>query len=113
MSGFTHENPGGINDNQEKWLKIFTKRSFFACVAVLFPALGIFFSFKSSNPFVGATIAFILELITYGLTSFKMPEGFHLYGEGLTLDVLLFRIIVRRIKRVIYVKNYEARGGRR
>ena len=111
MSEFTHEIPDEISRSDERWLKVFTKKSLIA--SLIAGALGYFLgrmlSFGNNLISIGITIFFIL--ITFGLTTIKIPEGYYLRGQGLTLDVILLRIFLRRRQKIIYVKNYNEGGG--
>lgn len=111
MSGFTHENPGGVLTNQERWLYIFTRKSFLATLIAVVFSFGLFrlmAGFGLTIP--GLIIGVFIVLMVYLITTLKVPEGYLLYGQGLTIDIILLRILLRKSNKIIYVKNYVPGG---
>lgn len=108
MEQMTYENPDDLKSSEEKWLKIFSKKAFITVLCTAAFGFGTFKVLQSMGFFkVGVVIGILPSLIAYALTTIKVPETWIMTGAGLTVDIILFRLIMRRRNRVIYVKGYK------
>ena len=108
MASLRHEIPDELNHNEERWMKIFSKRSFVACLCM---ATIAFLNYKFlaflGIGILGIIIGIVLVLLVYIVTSIHIPETWTVTGAGLTLDVYILRYLIRRNNQVIYVKGYR------
>lgn len=58
---------------------------------------------------VGIILGVIVCALLLFISSFPKPEEDYLRGGGLTLDVILLRVIIRKLNRVIYIKGYPGK----
>lgn len=54
---------------------------------------------------VGIIVGAVITLFLVALGMIKIPASMYLYNAGKTLDLVLFNIIKRRLKRCIYTKT--------
>lgn len=110
MAKLTYETPDEFSKDEEKWLKIFNKRSLIATLAAFGIGLIIcrilsLFHLKV----VGIIITILLMLIFYVGNHFEIPSSLNVNGVGCTLFELYMRRRNRKKKsnKVIYVKGYR------
>lgn len=94
--------------DEEKWLKVFSTKAFLAELGVGVISLGVYIFSKSIGiQAFGVINAIVLAIVTYIVTSIEIPQQYQLKGAGLTLDIVILRLIMRSRKKTIYVKNYD------
>lgn len=108
MHSLTNEIPEGLNVDEEKWLKFFSKNALLATIVAFMVAFLIFkFCSLYGLQVFGIILGGILMFGTYFLFSFHLPSDMTIKGAGLTLIVVMIRIQIRRKNKVLYVKNYR------
>lgn len=100
--------PKDLMSNENKWLKYFTTRQ---CMIIAFTLFIDYFLYKITAFFslsaVGIVLGFILLAIVFFMLLVKVSDKQYLFGAGLYLETVLIRIILRKSKKVIYIKNYK------
>lgn len=102
----TYDIPSEFSD-EDRWFKIFTKKQaiMIAAAAGVMVMLEKIFD-KFGLAFVGIILGAILIIVTAVIVMFRIPEMNYLRGGGQTLDIILFKRLVRKRNRYIYVKGY-------
>lgn len=108
MEQFLHEVPQEFT-NEERWnigAISLSRKSFI----VFLVGLGVtYWLFKIGVvlriPIVTVVIGALLTIVAVFITIFPVPESDYMKGGGLTLDIILFRRLVRRLNRVVYIKG--------
>lgn len=101
-----YEIPAEYKD-EDRWWK-FTKRQ----LVYVGLAAGLdYLFFCLLSPF-GLIFPIILidvfiTLFLLAIALIPMPSSMYLYGGGMMLETILLRLILRRMNRVIYTKNYD------
>ena len=102
-----HEIPSEFTD-EDKWLKYFSKKSILAlCITG-----AVAFLFYQVGKFLGAGlvgIAFGALIMAAGVAPTMIPrsETEYLKGGGITYDVIAIRWLIRKSKKIIYIKGYR------
>lgn len=102
-----YEIPQGLND-ESRWFKYFSLRSLIVCLCTA--GLGILLGNLIKG--LGITVYFIVFWIVITisitcLTLFKIPNSNWLNGGGEYIDQYLFKILIRKRSRCLYIKGYH------
>ena len=91
--------PREIQD-EDKWFRFFTKKQL-AVIAITLFVCGnlVILTQKLHVVVVGITLSILFLLVTAAILFLKMPRTKYIFGGGLGLDILLFRITVRKVVR--------------
>ncbi len=107
MESLSHSTMGDLREDEEKWLKIFTKRSLLTCLVgmlpgyLLFTVLGIFFP-----SIVGGVVWLALEIFLYIVTTIKLSvEDYRNNGGGQYIYMVLIKKVFRKTSKVYYYKG--------
>lgn len=104
MAYKSYENPNEIKD-EEKWLKIFSTDAFKWLLVTGVIGIILFNLFNSFGKGIIGIILGVIQCIFFtGIQMFYIPREEYMKGGGLTLAVLLKRIIHRKLNKRIYVK---------
>ncbi len=104
MAYKSYENPNEIKD-EEKWLKIFSTDAFKWLLVTGVIGIVLFNLFNSfGKGIIGIILGGIQCIFFTGIQMIYMPREEYMKGGGLTLAVLLKRIIHRKLNKRIYVK---------
>jgi len=105
-----HDIPAEFTD-EDRWFKFFTKKS------LVYIAFGCFITFLLYRLFsnfgyalTGVAIGLFITAVLAFISMFELPGTAYLSGGGLTLDILLKRLYIRKRSKVIYIKGYK--GGK-
>lgn len=103
-----HNVPSPLRD-EDRWYKL-TKRQWAILLPAALVALGIgFLMYKIHLLPVGIAIG-VLLVVGAGFVAFmELPDDKFMYGTGVKLEILLFRIIYRKLpgNKKIYTKNLD------
>ena len=103
-----HNVPAPLRD-EDRWWKL-TKRQWVILLPALLLALGLGALFKSIHMFpIGVAVAVII-LVSAGVVAFiELPNDKYLFGSGVKLEKLLFRILWKRLpaNKKVYTKNLD------
>lgn len=95
--------------DEDRWWK-FTKRQ------LVYLAMGLaidYVTFRILSPFGLITIWILLavpiSIFFLVIAMVPIPNSQYLHGGGMMLEAVILRIIMRKFKRVLYVKNYDAK----
>ena len=97
--------------DEDRWFRYFNKKQ----AATLVVAGLVDYRLIMTGAAHGITIpaivaAILLTLVTGGLVMIHLPvDVMFLTGGGITLDQWIFRVLLRKSKRVIYTKNVQER----
>lgn len=98
--------PGEFKD-EERWLKYLSTKAFiFEIVAFFIGGINYKILGSFGLSFLGIIVLVVLMLVAFILSSVQIPITWTLKGAGLTLDVIILRLIARSKNKVIYSKNY-------
>lgn len=102
----TYEIPRRFS-GEDRYLKVFTKKGviyFFAGLIIWFLLFKLFLFFGTGK--VGFFIGFFVCGIAILLGTIRIPTEWYLYGGGMDIDILILRIVKRKIfGKVIYSKR--------
>lgn len=108
MAKMTYENPDDFKQDEDKWLKFFSTKAFVSMLVVLIISFFlIYLPISCISSILAIIIMLILLLLTFIFTSVAIPVSWNLSCSGHTIGTLIFRILLRRMKRTIYIRNYE------
>lgn len=98
--------------DEDKWFRYFTKKQ--ALVLVL-TALAdyrlIMFATRYDMVIPAIIVSILLTLIMGGMVMIQLPvDVMFLTGGGITLDEWLFRVALRKCRKVIYTKHTQEGG---
>lgn len=98
--------------DEDKWFRYFTKKQ--ALVLVL-TALAdyrlIMFAARYDMVIPAIIVSILLTLIMGGMVMIQLPvDVMFLTGGGITLDEWLFRVALRKYRKVIYTKHTQEGG---
>lgn len=108
MAKLTYSIPSEFSD-EDRWFKYFTKRDLGVLVTtgaftvLLFKLTDSLFG----KPLIGLIIGVIIVLISMACSMVKLPDTLWLKGGCQPIATILLRRLIRRKKRVIYVKGYR------
>lgn len=107
MESLSHPTMGDLREDEEKWLKFFSKRSLLTCVVGLLPGYLIFSVVGAFLPsIVGGILWLVLEIFLFLITTVKLSvEDYRNNGGGQYIYMVLIRKIFRRTSRVYYFKG--------
>ena len=109
----SHSTMGDLREDEEKWLKFFTKRSLIACLVGVVPGYLIFSIFGAFLPtkLVGGIVWLALEIFLFIVTTVKLSvEDHRNTGGGQYIYVVMLRKIVRKFSKVYYIKMTDYEG---
>lgn len=106
LNTLSHPTMEEIREDEEKWLKIFTKRSLIACIIGLLPGYLLFSIIGIFAPaWAGGIVWLVIELVLYIVSTVKLNvEENRNTGGGQYLYIVLLRKMFRRFGREVYVK---------
>lgn len=109
LNTLTHETPGDLMKNEEKWFKFLSLKNLVAVVVACLPGFAVFSIFRSFGlALVGGIIWILLEVVAYLLTTVVLPPETYAYtGGGQYLYIVLLRKVYRKLTRTTYIKNYK------
>ena len=104
MAGLRAERPPEFS-NDERWFKIFTTKSLivFLIMSLIGYLIARFFILFGLTP-IGIMAALLLVTMSMVVVMVPLPGKDVLNGSGMTLDVMLFQMLVRKKRACIYVK---------
>ena len=107
MESLSHATMGDLREDEEKWLKIFTKKSLITCVIGLLPGYLIFSVLSAFLPvWVGGVIWLALEIFLFVVTTIKLSvEDYRNSGGGQFIYMVLIKKIFRKTQKVYYYKG--------
>lgn len=118
MAGLTHPTLGELKQDEEKWLKFFSKKTLIVCILGALPGYLFFLLvitfFKSK--LAGGIVWAVWELFLFLIMSIKLDvESHRLTGGGQYVYEVMLRKICKRLSRKTYIKyneteNDEKRG---
>jgi len=83
--------------DEDKWLKFFTKRQLAILIVALLIDLGLITIFQKLHiVVVGVVLALIILISAAAVVYLKMPRSRHTHGGGLGLDTIVLRILKRK-----------------
>lgn len=96
--------------DQDLWLKFFTKKQLLICAVALAACIGICILFNSLGiVIIGVIISLFIIITTVAILFLKMPQRRHMHGGGYGLDVLAARVIKKKLfNRNKYIYTYLA-----
>lgn len=104
MAGLRAERPPEFK-SEVQWYKFFSTKSFITLLVSSVVAFGILKLFLWIHlGMVGVLIGLMLVVLSVSVVVIPVPEGNILHGSGMTLDVVIFHVLVRKKKRRIYIK---------
>lgn len=98
--------------DEDKWVYL-TKRQW------LIVGIGVFIDFLWIGLFILLKLTFLLPVVfipavvilaaAFVIAVFPVPDNWYLYGSGLNIEVVLFRLLKKKRKKekVIYTKHYD------
>lgn len=106
MNSLSHPTMEEIREDEEKWLRFFTKRSLTACVIGLLPGYLLFAVIGMFAPAWAGGIAWVLiEIAMYALATVRLSVEDNRYnGGGQYAYMVLLRKVFHRFSREVYVK---------
>ncbi len=117
--GFTHNLPGDLMENKEKFLRVFSVTNIVALVIAAIPGLFIFYICSLFGSPVLKTIGIVLWILIEGfaylVTAQKRDINVHREDGG---GRYIYQVWIERIKlkrrRALYIKGYDVlNGGKR
>ena len=98
----------GIKD-EDKWFRYFTKKQALVMILVLLADYKLIMAAAPHGMVIAAIIVSILmTLVAGGMVMIELPvDVMFLTGGGITLDQWLFRVILRKSRKVIYTKHTQ------
>lgn len=114
MSQFTHRVPRPLQ-NEDKWFKFFTPKQLGVAVVAIVIAVISVVMLTNIIGLLPATLINIPFLIFVGAGMFCKPNSsWYLTGGTYPLGIILIRMLIRKMKNVLYVKHLnDGDGGRR
>lgn len=108
MSAGVFKVPREFKD-EDKWFRYFTKKQAAVLVVTLLVDYRMLMWASAHGILLFAVILSILLTVTaVGMVMIQLPvDVMFLTGGGITLEQWLFRVILRKAKRVVYTKNME------
>lgn len=107
MTKFRYSIPSEFSD-EDRWFKYFTKRDLIALAIGGVITVALYrFTLQFGKPIIGLIIGGIIIAISLSLSMNKIPDTFYLKGGGQPIVVYLLKILIRKKKKVIYVKGYS------
>ena len=104
-----HEIPSEFTD-EDKWLKYFSKKSVFVlCITGMIAFLFYQFTSLFGIPLLGIIIGGCVMAIGVAPTMLPRSEMEYLKGGGQTWDLIFLKWLIRKSKKVIYVKGYRGK----
>lgn len=104
MAGLRVERPPEFSDD-ERWWGFFSRKTLI--VALIFGVIAVGLC-KLLNIFgllgLGIILGIFLVVIPVGMVIIPVPGNDILNGSGMTLDTMIFNVIVRKKKAHIYIK---------
>lgn len=100
--------------DEDKWFRYFNKKQAVVIVGTLLMDYRMIMTASGHGLVLPAiVVAIILTLVAGGVVMIRLPvDVMFLTGGGITMDEWLFRVLLRKSRRVIYTKySCEARDG--
>ena len=113
MDSLSHATMGDLREDEEKWLKFFTKRSLLACLIGAVPGYIIFAVTGAILPtkIVGGILSLVLEIFLFVITTVKLGvEDHRNTGGGQYIYVVMLRKFIRKFSKVYYIKMTDYEG---
>ena len=97
--------------DEDRWFRYFNKKQAATLLLTGLVDYRLIMTGASHGITIPAIVAAILlTLVTGGLVMIHLPvDVMFLTGGGITLDQWIFRVILRKSKKVIYTKNVQER----
>lgn len=113
MESLSHPTMGDLREDEEKWLKFFSKRSLLTCVVGLVPGYLLFSVIGAFLPsIVGGIVWLVLEIFLFVITTIKLSvEDYRNNGGGQYIYMVLLKKIVRKTSKVYYYKGILEEDG--
>lgn len=110
MPKFTYSIPSEFSD-EDKWLKFFRKKDMAVLIVTGAITVGLYklTGLLIGNAIIGLIIGLLIMGVSMFCSMFPIPDTFYLTGGGQTIATLMIRRLIRKKKRVIYVKGYGKR----
>lgn len=106
MAQTTYQVPVEFTD-EDKYFRYFTKPALCSIGIAGVLGFGIYSIFNSFGAgMVGIITGGVLVAVAAALSMLPMPEEKYLKGAGSKIGVILIRVIVRRRRRVIYIRDH-------
>lgn len=95
--------------DEDKWFRYFTKKQALVLILVLLADYKLIMASAPHGMVIAAVIVSILiTLVAVGMVMIELPvDVMFLTGGGITLDQWLFRVILRKSRRVLYTKHTQ------
>lgn len=94
--------------NEDRWFKYFTMKSLLVLIlfgGITYGIAQITLLFGSAWP--GLILGGIITALAVASTMIPISEAAYLSGAGLTIDIYIFRRLLRKINKVVYIKGYS------
>ncbi len=103
-----YKTPGELKD-EDKWFKFFTKKQLVIAIVVLIIDWNIAVIFNKIHLIViGITLDVFITIVMAIITLLPMPANKHIFGGGLPLYRIAYRILIRKLfNKHIYTTMYE------
>lgn len=95
--------------DEDKWFRYFTKKQALVLILVLLADYRLIMAAAPRGMLIAAvTISVLITLAAGGMVMIELPvDVLFLTGGGITLDQWIFRVILRKCRRVIYTKHAQ------
>ena len=106
LDSLSHGTMEEIREDEEKWLKFFTKKSLIGCVIGAIPGYLVFALVGTFAPaWVGGILWLIIEAAFFAVTTLKLSvEDNRNSGGGQYLYMVLLMKVFHKFNREVYVK---------
>lgn len=95
--------------DEDKWFRYFTKKQAVVLILVLLTDYRLIMAAAPHGMVIAAVIVSVLMTLAAGsMVMIELPaDVMFLTGGGITLDQWLFRVILRKCRRVLYTKHTQ------
>lgn len=107
MESLSHSTMGDLREDEEKWLKIFTKKSLITCLVGMLPGYLLFAILGLFLPgWVGGVVWLVLEIFLFIITTIKLSvEDYRNTGGGQFIYMVLIKKVFRKTQKIYYYKG--------
>ncbi len=115
MASLTHPTPGDLSKDEEKFLKIFSKKSLAFCLIACLPGVVIYRLLAAFGlGIVGLLLWAALVITTFIATSYVLPvENYRYKGGGQPLYIVWIRKLYRKWNKNLYIKHNDVNQQRK